>query len=106
MSEPFPPQRSAWRPPRRPGSEPGVPRDETRDTGIRDIDPMFPPESLLHEHGARVLDPVTAVRPRGDNRRLRPTVYVSNAMLVPAELVERVRMPLTEAARLYGLQPV
>jgi serine protease len=76
------------------------------DTGIRDVDPLFPPESLLHDHRARVLDPVTAVRPRGDNRRLRPTVYTGNALLVPAELVDRLGQPLAEAAARYGLQPV
>lgn len=99
MSDQFSPERPPWRPPRR--------DEEPRpNTGIRDIDPLFPPDSLLHDHGARVLDPVTAVRPRGDNRRLRPTVYVGNAMLVPAELVERLGSPLGQAAARYGLQPV
>jgi hypothetical protein len=79
---------------------------EPGDTGIRDVDPSFPDGALLTDHGARVLDPVSAVRPRGDTRRLRPTVYVGNAMLVPAELVEPLGQPLAEAARVYGLQPV
>ena len=109
MSEQFPPERQPERPPWRPPprqEQPG-PLDEPRpDTGIRDIDPLFPPDSLLYDHGARVLDPVTAVRPRGDSRRLRPTVYVGNALLVPAELVERLGTPLADAAKLYGMQPV
>src|SRR6266508_2859151 len=103
MSDQFPPERPVWRPPPQQRSS-GYDSPQQQDTGIRDIDPTFPPDRLLYDHHARVLDPVTAVRPRGDTRRLRPTVYVSNAMLVPAGLVERLGTPLAQAARQYGLQ--
>jgi Subtilase family len=99
MSDQYMPERPQWRPPRR-FDKPWP------DTGIRDIDPVFPPDSLLHDHGARMLDPVTAYRARGDDRRLRPTVYVANSMLVPWTMVDRISQPLTDAAKLYGLQPV
>jgi hypothetical protein len=104
MSDQFPSERPQWRPPARP--EPQEPQRRQVDTGIRDVDPLLPQNTLLSDHGARVLDPVTAVRFRGDNRRLRPTVYVSNALLVPAELVDRLGGPLAEAAQQYGLEPV
>jgi serine protease len=119
MSEQFPPGRP-WRPPAQPGGAQaqgsrapaeGFPAAQeqggrTGDTGIRDVDPPFPEGALLTDHGARVLDPVSAVRPRGDVRRLRPTVYVGNAMIVPADVVDPLGQPLAEAARRYGLQPV
>ncbi len=110
MSDQFPPERQPWRPPDLPDTpeRPEQPQPAQRqvDTGIRDVDPVLPLDTLLIDHGARVLDPVTAVRPRGDNRRLRPTVYVGNTLLVPAELVEPIGQPLAEAARQFGLQPV
>jgi len=114
MSDQFPPERQPWRPPAPPPPRPDQPGqpdqpgrpDRPTATGIRDVDPLLPGDTLLADHGARVLDPVTAVRPRGDNRRLRPTVYVSNALLVPAELVDRLGGPISEAAKLYGLEPV
>jgi len=104
MSDQFPPDRPQWRPPALQDQQ-AAGREQRPDTGIRDVDPLFPPDSLLQDHGARVLDPVTAVRPRGDKRRLRPTVYVAGSMLVPAELIEPIGQPLADAARLYGLQP-
>jgi len=105
-SEPSPePQRPPWRPPQ-PTDGPGGHDRPQPDTGIRDVDPQFPPDTLLYDHRARVLDPVSAVRPRGDTRRLRPTVYVGNVLLVPFELLDRLRAPLADAAKLYGLQPI
>lgn len=100
MSEQFPPDLQSWRPPVRGQRDP-----RPGNTGIRDVDPAFPDDSLLLDHGARLLDPVTAVRPRNDTRRLRPTVYVGSNLLVPAELAERLGQPLAEAARLFGLAP-
>src|SRR5215212_1333720 len=98
MSDQFPPARpfdpSGGQPPVARAQRPA----QKQDTGIRDIDPAFPADALLQEHGARVLDPVTAVRPRGDNRRLRPTVYVAGSMLVPAELIDPIGQPLAAAA--------
>lgn len=102
MSDQFPPERRQWRAPGRPGR---VVESQQEGTGIRDVDPLLPRDSLLTNHGARILDPVTAVRPRGDLRQLRPTIYVSDALLVPAELVDRLGGPLSEAARMYGLEP-
>ncbi|HEY0637804.1 MAG TPA: S8 family serine peptidase [Pseudonocardiaceae bacterium] len=108
MSDQYPPDGPAPRPGQ---VRPWLPPDRQNpsrptDTGIRDIDPVFPAGSLLHDHGARVLDPVTAVRPRGDVRRLRPTVYVGDTLLVPDDLVDRLGGPLSEAARPFGLEPV
>lgn len=105
MSDQFPPERPQWRPPVRPET-PDQPQRRQVDTGIRDVDPILPQDTLLTDHGARLLDPVTAVRPRGDNRRLRPTAYVSNTLLVPVELLDRLANPLGEVARSYGLEPV
>jgi Subtilase family len=100
MSDQYPPER-----PPAPEDEPQRQQDPRPYTGIRDIDPVFPQDNLLQEHGGRVLDPVTAVRARADDRRLRPTVYVGNSMLMPVELAHRIREPLTDVARLHGLQP-
>lgn len=100
MSDEYPPEREPTSHDDRPERQ-----DPRPYTGIRDIDPLFPQDSLLHDHGGRMLDPVTAWRPRRDDRRLRPTVYVGNGMLMPAETVERIREPLVGAARQHGLYP-
>src|SRR6185437_5173861 len=46
-----------------------------------DVDPPPPPDDFLEQHGARVLDPVTAMRLPGQG--VRTTVYTSNRLLVP-----------------------
>ena len=75
--------------------------------GIRDVDALQMPDRVLLDHGARVLDPVTAVRSR-DPRRLRPTAYVGDSLLVPHGMLagERFRSALDAAAAENGLRIV
>lgn len=75
--------------------------------GIRDLDALEMPDRLLLDHGARVLDPVTAVRAQRNGRRLRPTAYVADNLLVPRSLWAgggRVRERLAEVAADNGLR--
>lgn len=87
--------------PRRNGGEP-------KQSGIRDVDALQVPDRLLLDHGARVLDPVTAVRSQANGRRLRPTAYVADSMLMPPGVWSggRVRDKLNEVAEANGLRAV
>jgi hypothetical protein len=118
MSDQFPPDRPQPRRPQQGRPQQGRPQQDRpqqdrpqqdqqdpRPTGIRNVDPLFPQDTLLQEHGGRLLDPVTAVRRPDDDRRLRPTVYVGNSMLVPAELADRLDAPLRNAAEQFRLRP-
>src|SRR6185312_17303210 len=58
---------------------------------------LAPPSYILNQHGARVLDPTTAVRAPGQPT-VRATVYVGSQLRVRDADVEAVREPLTRAA--------
>jgi len=76
--------------------------------GIRDVDPLQMPDRLLLDHGARVLDPVTSVRMQSNGRRLRPTAYIGDCLLVPHGLWTALpfRGVLDAAADQHGLRVV
>lgn len=80
----------------------------SKQAGIRDVDTLLVPDRLLLDHQARVLDPVTAARVSGNGRRLRPTAYVGDNLLVPSSVWKngRVREPLDAVARENGLRTV
>jgi Subtilase family len=82
-------------------------KQPTQPAGIRDIDALNVPDSLLLDHGARVLDPVTAVR-GSSGRPLRPTAYIGDTLLVPKDVwfADRFRGQLNEAAERLGLRAV
>ena len=51
----------------------------------RDVEPALPPRSVLQAHGARVLDPQSAMRLPGEPAP-RPTVYVGDSLIVPTHV--------------------
>lgn len=53
----------------------------------RDVEPALFPPSVLEAHNAVVLNPATAIRLPGQGR-LRPTVYVGDSLIIPAEVVQ------------------
>ena len=71
-----------------------------------EFDPPLPPRWVLARHGARVLDPATAVAV-ADVKGVRPTAYVADRLLVPVQprsfdvwAVERMAELVTEARAL------
>src|SRR5690348_8501765 len=86
------------------GSPDGSP-DGRRAPAWRDVEPALFPASVLEDHHAVVLNPATAIRLPGQ-RALRPTVYVSDSIIVPLDVVysnELVAL-VREAAAEVGVQ--
>src|ERR1700709_965698 len=63
---------------------------------------LEPPAYVLNQHGARVLDPVNAIRTRG--QAVRPTIYVGARLLVRNVALAAARSTPSRAAAAFGLR--
>ena len=81
-----------------------LPQSDDARPAWRDVEPALPPRSVLEAHGARILDPQTAMRLPGEAVP-RPTAYVADSLIVPIDVTFSTELTqlLDEAAGSLGM---
>ena len=74
-----------------------------RDFVVADVDPPPISPELLLRHGAKMLDPLTALRVPGQGE-LRPTAYIADRLLILANAADDTRDALGSVAKELGLR--